>query len=64
MDSEEKFEMILYRLAIILCIFILIMIVVGIDFYNDYQCSTTTDWEYWKSHNCIRYCKECKDENN
>ena len=35
MDSEEKFEMILYRLAIILCIFILIMIVVGIDFYND-----------------------------
>lgn len=62
MDSEEIFEMILYGLAIIICIFILIMIVVGINFYNDYQCSTTTDPQYWESHNCIKYCKECRDE--
>jgi len=62
MDSEEIFEMILYGLAIIICIFILITIYIGINFYNDYQCSTTTDPNYWVEHNCIKYCKECKNE--
>lgn len=57
------------RLVFILAAIGFFMIIVGIifsliDFYNDYECSTTTDYKYWKSHNCIRYCKECKDENN
>lgn len=57
------------RLVFILVILGFFMIIIGIifsliDFYNDYECSVTTDYKYWKSHNCIRYCKECKDENN
>ena len=42
-----------------------LLIILGIgfallDFYSDYKCSTTTDIQYWNSHNCIKYCKECK----
>ena len=57
------------RLVFILAAIGFFMIIIGIifsliDFHNDYECSVTTDYKYWKSHNCIRYCKECKDENN
>lgn len=63
MEKWEKIgDITLIILLSIIGIFMCIMIAVLIDFYNDYQCSTTTDWEYWESHNCIRYCKECKNE--
>ena len=57
------------RLVFILATLGLFMILIGIiltliDFRNDYECSVTTDYKYWESHNCIRYCKECRDENN
>lgn len=61
MEKWEKIgDITLIILLSIIGIFMCIMIAVLIDFYNDYQCSTTTDLEYWESHNCIRYCKECK----
>lgn len=63
MEFYEKpyYDLIAALLFMILCVFIIIACVIG-DFYDDYKCSTTTDWEYWESHNCIRYCKECKNE--
>lgn len=61
MEKLEKIgDITLIILLSIIGIFMCIMIAVLIDFYNDYQCSTTTDLEYWESHNCIRYCKECE----
>lgn len=37
--------------VIICALFVYIMI----DFYNDYMCSTTTNLEWFKTHNCIKY---------
>ncbi len=61
MEVNEKTVFVITLLGTLLIILGIIFSIV--DFYNDYQCSTTTDWEYWESHNCIKYCKECKNEN-
>jgi len=62
--NDRRYESVLIILICSLCLFILGFIALMIDFYNDYQCSTTNDIKYWKTHNCIKYCKECKDEYN
>lgn len=62
--EDRKYETTIKVLMCVLCIIMLIFGAVMIDFFNDYQCSTTTDIKYWKTHNCIKYCKECKDEYN
>lgn len=50
-----------YALIALLC---LLMVGIGIlfvielkEFYEDYKCSTTTDFEYFKKNNCIRFYK-------
>ena len=50
-----------YTLIALLC---LLMVGIGIlfvieikDFYEDWKCSTTTDFEYFKKNNCIRFYK-------
>lgn len=56
--NEERLIFILATLGL----FIILMgiIITLIDFRNDYECSVNKDPEYWKEHNCIRYCKECE----
>ena len=50
-----------YTLIALLC---LLMVGIGIlfvniinEFYDDWKCSTTTDFEYFKKNNCIRFVK-------
>lgn len=62
MEVNEKTVFVITLLGTLLIILGIIFSIV--DFYNDYECSVATDYKYWKSHNCMRYCKECKDENN
>ena len=63
MDLEEKWLDIgvIITGCILIAIFGVIVWVL-VDFKNDYDCSTTTDIEWYEEHNCIRYCKECKNE--
>ena len=45
-------------LIILFFIFILLSIIFIyelIDFYNDYVCSTTTNINWYNTHNCIKY---------
>ena len=53
MNKFEKIMigLILTILAILMCLFIYVMI----DFKNDYDCSTTTDIDWYIKHNCMRY---------
>ena len=49
-----------YKIVIVLAIIGTLMIVSGViyeifDFYNDYQCSTTTDINWFMENNCMRY---------
>ena len=37
--------------VIICALFVHVMI----DFHNDYVCSTTTNLEWFETHNCIKY---------
>lgn len=54
---------ILVKISIcILIIVILNFIYILYDFYNDYQCSVTTEPNYWIEHNCIKYCRGCKND--
>ena len=57
MKLEEFFLTILLYIILVL---MLIGVIALLNFYDDYKCSITTDPQYWKDHNCIRYCKECK----
>lgn len=50
------------KIAIILIIIAILMMLAGIiygliDFYNDYQCSTTTDIKWFIDNDCMRYMK-------
>lgn len=50
----------LRKLAIVLIIIAIVLILTGIlltlvEFYNDYQCSTTTDVKWFMEHNCMRF---------
>lgn len=50
----------LRKLAIILIIIAIVMILTGIlltlvNFYNDYQCSTTTDIKWFIENDCMRF---------
>lgn len=53
MSKLEKvlLGLILTALAGLVALFIYVMI----DFKNDYDCSTTTDVEWYIEHNCMRY---------
>ena len=64
MDLEKVGKTVLIVLVCIVLMFIIFIVAVTIDFYNDYKCSTTNSMEYWESHNCIKYCKECRDDYN
>lgn len=51
-------------LDIIDTLLILVFVGIGIlfvyelnEFYEDYKCSTTDDFEYFKKNNCIRFVK-------
>ena len=49
-----------YKIVIVLAIIGTLMIVSGViyeifDFYNDYQCSTTTDIKWFIENDCMRY---------
>lgn len=41
-------------------IFAFILLWILIDFYNDYQCSTTQDIKWYVDNNCIRYIDKRK----
>jgi len=50
----------LRKLSIILIIISIVMILTGIlltliNFYNDYQCSTTTDIKWYLENDCMRF---------
>ena len=52
----DKYENYILGATGALCLLVLIIfMIVVVDFYNDYKCSTTTDPEYFKENNCIRY---------
>lgn len=51
----DKLKSVIIVITCFLLMLILIFFTIGIDFYNDYQCSTTNDQTYWKEHNCDRY---------
>ena len=61
MDDEKFWKTIIIVLICILGGLIFAAIACMIDFKNDYKCSINRDPEYWKEHNCVRYCKECED---
>ena len=46
-------------LALVLAIIGVLMIIAGVlvDFYLDYQCSTTTDVKWFTENNCMRYIR-------
>lgn len=46
-------------LALVLAIIGVLMIIAGvlIDFYLDYQCSTTTDVKWFIENNCMRFVR-------
>lgn len=49
---------IVYGCAVLGILLILFGFIFGlIDFYNDYQCSTTTDPTWFAEHDCMRYMK-------
>lgn len=53
------------KLAIILGVLGLIIIISvviyeAIDFYNDYQCSTSKDINWFMENNCMRYVERWK----
>lgn len=55
-DNVTKFEKIMLGLILtILAILIALFIYVMIDFKNDYDCSTTTDVDWYIKHDCMRY---------
>lgn len=55
-DIVTKFEKIMLGLILtILAILIGLFIYVMIDFKNDYDCSTTTDVDWYIEHNCMKY---------
>ena len=54
-----------YKIAIVLAIIGAVMIITGIiyeivDFYNDYQCSTSQDINWFMKHGCMRYVERIK----
>lgn len=53
---EDRLDNILVIIACsIATLFFIAMIFVIIDFKNDYDCSTTTDINWYMEHNCTRY---------
>lgn len=53
---SEKFENILLGiLLVIIGIIFIVGVYIMIDFKNDYDCSTTTDINWYIEHNCMRY---------
>lgn len=53
---EDKILILLSMVAVIFAvIFAFILLWILIDFYNDYQCSTTQDIKWYVDNNCIRY---------
>ena len=62
MNEDKIMIAILTILFSIVWIMIFVFIAGLIDFYNDYKCSTTTDIKWYNEHNCIRYCKECRND--
>ena len=54
--KEERIDNILVIITCTIASIILIaFIFMIIDFKNDYDCSTTTDPEWYVEHNCMRY---------
>lgn len=54
-----------YKITIVLAIIGALMIVSGViykmvDFYNDYQCSTSQDINWFMKNNCMRYVERIK----
>ena len=54
-----------YKISIVLAIIGVVMIITGIiyeivDFYNDYQCSTSQDLNWFMENNCMRYVERWK----
>lgn len=54
-----------YKIAIVLAIIGVVMVVSlviyeMIDFYNDYQCSTSQDINWFMENNCMRYVERWK----
>lgn len=45
--------------ALVLAVIGVLMIIAGVlvDFYLDYQCSTTTDIKWFIENNCMRYMR-------
>ena len=56
--NKENFFDIIDTLLILVFVGIGILFVYELnEFYEDYKCSTTTDFEYFKKNNCIRFVK-------
>lgn len=57
-ENDEFTRVQKWILIILFFIFILLSIIIIyelIDFYNDYVCSTTTNINWYNTHNCIKY---------
>lgn len=56
MDRFEKAMEIMTVIGItFFTIFLIALILIIIDFKNDYDCATTYDPEWYVEHNCMRY---------
>lgn len=55
MEQYKKYSIIIMIIFILFVIGIFIYEI--IDFYNDYQCSTTNNIEWFINNNCMRYIK-------
>ena len=58
----KKHKTIITVIVVVLTIAIVYGLIMSIlyeivDFYNDYQCSTTTDIKWFIENNCMRYMK-------
>ena len=49
---QQWILIILFSIFIVICALFVYEI---IDFHNDYVCSTTTNLEWFDTHNCIKY---------
>ena len=58
---DKKTENIILIISMILVIIITFVIgMVIIDFYKDYQCSTSQDIKWFMENNCMRYVESWK----
>ena len=53
--TDKIIDIIFWSFILVIIAFVIFIIWIIIDFKNDYDCSTTTDVDWYVEHNCMRY---------